>query len=113
VDGAHGASALLSPDYRHLMDGVELASSLTWDAHKTMQTPSVCAAVLVRDHRAIGTAFDQAASYLFHGKEQPGFDFFHRAVECTKSALGACSRTAVGPKPTLNRSARAHECKKF
>ena len=88
VDGAHGAAALLSPDYRHLMDGVELASSLTWDAHKMMRTPSVCAAVLVRDHRAIDTAFDQEASYLFHDKEQPGFDFLHRAVECTKSAMG-------------------------
>jgi L-2,4-diaminobutyrate decarboxylase len=88
VDGAHGASALLSPDYRDLMDGVELASSVTWDAHKMMRTSSVCAALLVRDHRAIDTAFDQEASYLFHEKEQPGFDFLHRAVECTKSAMG-------------------------
>ncbi len=88
VDGAHGASALLSPNYRHLLDGVELASSLTWDAHKMMRTPSVCAAVLVQDHRAIDTAFNQEASYLFHDKEQPGFDFLHRAVECTKSAMG-------------------------
>jgi L-2,4-diaminobutyrate decarboxylase len=88
VDGAHGAAALLSPDYRHLMDGVELASSLTWDAHKMMRTPSVCAAMLVRDRRAIDSAFNQEASYLFHDKEQPGFDFLHRAVECTKSGMG-------------------------
>ena len=88
VDGAHGAAALLSPDYRHLLDGVELASSLTWDAHKMMRTPSVCAALLVRDHRLIDSAFDQEASYLFHDKEQPGFDFLQRAVECTKSGMG-------------------------
>lgn len=88
VDGAHGASALLSKRYRRLMDGVELADSLTWDAHKMMRTPSVCAALLVRDHRTIDTAFDQEASYLFHDKEQPGFDFLHRAVECTKSGMG-------------------------
>lgn len=88
VDGAHGAAALLSADYRYLMDGVELASSLTWDTHKMMRTPSVCAALLVRDHRHIDTAFDQEASYLFHDKEQPGFDFLHRAVECTKSGMG-------------------------
>jgi len=88
VDGAHGASALLSPHYRHLMDGVELASSLTWDAHKMLRTPSVCAALLVRDHRALDAAFHQEASYLFHDKEQPGFDFLHRAVECTKSGMG-------------------------
>ncbi|MCG6860887.1 MAG: diaminobutyrate decarboxylase [Chromatiaceae bacterium] len=88
VDSAHGAAALLTPDYRHLMDGVELASSVTWDAHKMMRTSSVCAALLVRDHRHIDKAFDQEASYLFHDKEQPGFDFLHRAVECTKSGMG-------------------------
>ncbi len=88
VDGAHGASALLSSELRHLLDGVELADSLTWDAHKMMRTPSVCAALLVRDYRTIDAAFSQEASYLFHDKDQPGFDFLHRAVECTKSALG-------------------------
>jgi L-2,4-diaminobutyrate decarboxylase len=88
VDGAHGATALLSPVYRHLMDGVELASSLTWDAHKMMRTPSVCAALLVRDQRTIDTAFDQDASYLIHDRDQPGFDFLHRTVECTKSGMG-------------------------
>ncbi|MBK5967172.1 diaminobutyrate decarboxylase [Thiocystis minor] len=88
VDGAHGASALLSPEYRHLLDGVELADSLTWDAHKMLRTSAVCAALLVRDHRTLDSAFSQEASYLFHDKEQPGFDFLPRAVECTKSGLG-------------------------
>ena len=88
VDGAHGASALVSKRYRRLLDGVELADSLTWDAHKMMRTPSVCAALLVRDHRRIDSAFSQDASYLIHDKDQPGFDFLHRAVECTKSGLG-------------------------
>jgi L-2,4-diaminobutyrate decarboxylase len=53
-----------------------------------MRTSSVCAAVLVPDHRTLDTAFNQEASYLFHDKEQPGFDFIQRTVECTKSALG-------------------------
>jgi L-2,4-diaminobutyrate decarboxylase len=88
VDGAHGASALLSTETRWHMDGVELASSVSWDAHKMMCTPALCAALLVRDHRRIDLAFTQEAPYLFHDKEQPGFDFLHRTVECTKSALG-------------------------
>ncbi|MBF0306612.1 MAG: diaminobutyrate decarboxylase, partial [Alphaproteobacteria bacterium] len=33
-------------------------------------------------------AFHEEASYLFHDKDKPGFDFIHRTVECTKSALG-------------------------
>lgn len=88
VDGAHGASALLSKKYRHLLRGVEKADSLTWDAHKMLRTPALCAALLVRDHADIDNAFKQEASYLFHEKEQPGFDFMHRAVECTKAGLG-------------------------
>ncbi len=88
VDGAHGASALLSPRYLHLLDGIDLADSVIWDAHKMMRTPPLCAAVLVRDHRDLDRAFEQEASYLFHDKTQPGVDFMHRTVECTKSGLG-------------------------
>ena len=88
VDGAHGASALLSQKHKERLDGVELADSLIWDAHKLMRTPSLCTAVLVKDYRTIDRAFQQEASYLFHEKEQPGFDFIHRTVECTKAGLG-------------------------
>jgi L-2,4-diaminobutyrate decarboxylase len=88
VDGAHGASALLSPTHRIRLDGVELADSLVWDAHKLLRTPTLCAAVLVRDGTALDAAFHQEASYLFHEKEQPGIDLIHRTVECTKAGLG-------------------------
>lgn len=88
VDGAHGASALVSPRHRGLLDGVELADSMVWDAHKMLRTPCLSAAVLVRDARDLDRAFREDASYLFHDKDQPGFDFIHRTVECTKAALG-------------------------
>ena len=88
VDGAHGASALLSQKYKYLLKGIEKADSLTWDAHKLMQAPILCAALLVRDHNSIDTAFKQEASYLFHEKDQPGFDFIQRTIECTKAGLG-------------------------
>lgn len=88
VDGAHGASALLSETHKHRLHGVNLANSLTWDAHKMLQTPVLCAALLVRDHRPLDATFQQDASYLFHDKERPGIDFAHRTVECTKAGLG-------------------------
>ncbi len=88
VDGAHGASALLSPRLRRLLDGVERADSLIWDAHKMMRTPGLCAAVLFRDGRRLDGAFRQQASYLFHEKEQAGFDAIAHTVECTKAGLG-------------------------
>jgi len=95
VDGAHGAAALLSARHRDLMEGVQLADSMIWDAHKMMRTPSVCAAVLVRDHATLDRAFIQNASYIFHEKEQPGVDFINRSLECTKSALGLRAFCAV------------------
>ena len=88
VDGAHGASALLSARTRGLLDGVELADSMVWDAHKLLRAPTLCAAVLLRDGRDLDRAFKQEASYLFHDKAQPGVDFIHRTVECTKAGLG-------------------------
>ncbi|WP_084961718.1 pyridoxal phosphate-dependent decarboxylase family protein [Thermoactinospora rubra] len=86
VDGAHGASALLSPEHRHLLDGIELADSVIWDAHKMLRTSSLAAAVLVRREADLDAAFQQEASYLFYGDQ--GFDLIHRTVECTKAALG-------------------------
>ena len=88
VDGAHGASALVSARLRHLLDGIELADSVIWDAHKMLRTSVLSAAVLVRDARDLDHAFREDASYLFHEKDEPGFDFVHRTVECTKAALG-------------------------
>lgn len=88
VDGAHGASALLSPSRRQLLQGIHLADSVTWDAHKLMQCPVLCAGLLVRNHRDIDRTFQQDASYLFHDQEQPGVDFGERSFECTKAGLG-------------------------
>ena len=88
VDGAHGASALVSERLRSRLDGVELSDSIVWDAHKMLRAPTVCAAVLVRDASTLDRAFEQEASYLFHEKDQPGYDFLHRTVECTKAGLG-------------------------
>ena len=88
VDGAHGGPALLTKKYRNLMRGVELADSLTMNMHKLMRVTAFCTALLARDARSLDQAFTQEASYLFHDKEQPGYDFLHRTIECTKPVLG-------------------------
>jgi L-2,4-diaminobutyrate decarboxylase len=86
VDGAHGASALLSDTHRHLLDGLELADSMIWDAHKMLRTSSVAAAVLVKREADLAQAFQQDASYIFYGEQ--GYDLVGRTVECTKAELG-------------------------
>ena len=89
VDGAHGATALLSDKERHLMKGISRADSLTWDAHKMMRTSALSAAILFKDQKSMAGTFHQDASYIFYGDDQIGFDVGPYAVECTKSALGA------------------------
>jgi L-2,4-diaminobutyrate decarboxylase len=89
VDAAHGASALLSPDHRHLLRGIDQADSVVWDAHKMLRTSSVCAAVLVRESPRLDAAFQQRAAYLiYEDAEAAGPDLLGRQVECTKAPLG-------------------------
>jgi len=69
VDGAHGASALLSDTHRGRVRGIGRARSLAWDPHKMMLLPLSAGVVLVRDERDLDAAFSQRAPYLFHGSE--------------------------------------------
>ena len=49
VDAAWGGSCLFSSQHRSLMDGIELADSFCWDAHKMMGIPLICSAFIVKD----------------------------------------------------------------
>ncbi len=66
VDGAHGASALLSSKHRGLLRGIHRANSIAWDPHKMMLMPLSTGVLLVRDERQLELAFAQKAPYLFH-----------------------------------------------
>ena len=67
VDGAHGASALLSPRHRDRLRGIHRARSIAWDPHKMMLMPLTASVVLVKRERDLEAAFSQQAPYLFHG----------------------------------------------
>jgi L-2,4-diaminobutyrate decarboxylase len=89
VDAAHGAPALLSPDHRHLLSGIEAADSVIWDAHKMMRTSALAAAVLLREGRRLEAAFRQKAAYLiYEGSDEAGPSLLERQMECTKAPLG-------------------------
>jgi len=84
LDGAHGASVLLSPKYRELADGIELADSVVWDAHKMLFVPGLATAVLFREGAHGYEAFTQEASYLFGRQAYPQHNLGLRTVECTR-----------------------------
>lgn len=87
VDGAHGASALLSQRLRHRFDGLELADSLVWDAHKMLRTSALCTGVLFREACRFDGLFRQDASYMFL-EETATLDIGQRTFETSKAPLG-------------------------
>jgi L-2,4-diaminobutyrate decarboxylase len=85
VDGAHGASALLSEAHRHRVSGIERARSLAWDPHKMMLLPLAASVVLVGEERDLDAAFSQQAPYLFHGGEgERTWDQGVRSFACSR-----------------------------
>jgi len=89
VDGAHGASAALSPRYRALLAGVHRADSIVWDAHKMLLVPALITAVIFRNGSDSYRSFAQQASYLFEkASEDEWYNYAHRTMECTKTMMG-------------------------
>ena len=63
VDAAWGGALLLSKDYRHLLDGIELTDSITLDFHKHFFQTISCGAFLLKDP-ANYRFIDYKADYL-------------------------------------------------
>lgn len=89
VDGAHGASALLSEKHRWRCNGIERADSMAWDPHKMMLMPLSAGMVLVREGKDLERAFAQSAPYLFHGADSEvelSPDLGKRSFQCSRRA---------------------------
>lgn len=85
ADGAHGAPAIFSQKYKHMLNGIELADSVVMDFHKMMLTPGISMAVLLRNRADAFDTFRQEAEYLW---EKQDFEWQHdgkSTFECTKS----------------------------
>ena len=91
VDGAFGASVLLTR-YRDMLDGIELADSLTWDAHKWLFQTYSCGMVLVRDARDLLRSFATHPEYLKDLEESAAEDAlinpWELSPELTRPARG-------------------------
>ncbi len=67
VDAAYGGTALLLPEYRWMIDGIELADSFVFNPHKWMFTNFDCSAYFVKDREALIRTFEILPEYLKTG----------------------------------------------
>ena len=64
VDAAYAGIAAIVPEFRGLLDGVELADSLVVNPHKWMFVPMDCSALFVKDESVVRRAFSIVPEYL-------------------------------------------------
>ena len=85
VDAAWGGSCLFSTEHRRLMDGVEHADSVCWDAHKMMGVPLICSAFLIKDPAVLRRLCDHTnvAHYLFHSDAELD-DLGRYSLQCAR-----------------------------
>jgi glutamate/tyrosine decarboxylase-like PLP-dependent enzyme len=83
VDAAWGGICLFSTKHANLMDGVELADSVCWDAHKMMGTPLICSAFLIKNVNILKSvcAHSLNAPYLLHSQSEE-LDLGRLSLQC-------------------------------
>ena len=64
VDGAYGAAAVISERGRKLLEGIELADSLSFDPHKWLFQTIECGCVLLRDAAKLKATYRIMPEYL-------------------------------------------------
>ncbi|HAS4562966.1 TPA: putative pyridoxal-dependent aspartate 1-decarboxylase [Vibrio cholerae] len=72
IDAAWGGATLMSNRYRGLLDGVELADSITIDAHKQLYIPMGAGMVLFKDPNAMRSIEHHAQYILRQGSKDLG-----------------------------------------
>jgi aromatic-L-amino-acid decarboxylase len=72
IDGAFGALAILSPEQRSLLAGIERADSIAFDFHKWLHVPYDAGCVIVRDGTLHHASFNDDSPYLMRSPHGTG-----------------------------------------
>jgi glutamate/tyrosine decarboxylase-like PLP-dependent enzyme len=84
IDGAYGALAAIAQ--RTKFNGIELADSISLDAHKWLYQPLDCGCLLYRSSEAAQKAFSHTGDYTRALSADPieGFAFFEESLELSR-----------------------------
>jgi glutamate/tyrosine decarboxylase-like PLP-dependent enzyme/mannose-6-phosphate isomerase-like protein (cupin superfamily) len=94
VDGAFGAFLRLGERTAALVDGIELANSVTVDGHKWLNLPNGIGFAFLRDSRLHQETFAGTAAYLTPAPDA-GRDLHELGVEATRPWRGAATWAAL------------------
>ncbi|XP_066508180.1 glutamate decarboxylase 1-like [Hoplias malabaricus] len=84
VDAAWGGGLLLSKKHRVKLQGIDRASSITWNPHKMMGVPLQCSAILVRKKGLLQECNQLRAEYLFQPDKHydMSYDTGDKSIQC-------------------------------
>lgn len=78
VDAAHGGAACVCPEFRWMLDGVELADSLCFNPHKWLLTNFDCDCLFTSDRASLVRAHSITPEYLRNPASESGEVFDYR-----------------------------------
>jgi aromatic-L-amino-acid decarboxylase len=81
VDGAYGGTLAVVPEYRYVLDGVELADSLVVNPHKWLFTPFDCSALFLKRPEVLKRAFSLVPEYLVTREQNEVVNYMDYGVQ--------------------------------
>ena len=88
VDAAWGGAAILSPNLRHHLAGIEAADSITCDAHKWFSVPMGAGMFFCRHADAVAEAFHAETTYMPGKTAGPALDPYTTSVQWSRRFIG-------------------------
>ncbi|KAJ3595504.1 hypothetical protein NHX12_004807 [Muraenolepis orangiensis] len=88
VDAAWGGGLLMSSQHQVKLQGIERASSVTWNPHKMMGAPLQCSAILLKKRGLLQECNQLCAEYLFQSDKHydMSYDTGDKSIQCGRHA---------------------------